>query len=110
MARAFVMMLLLLLALVGLNGPVYSHGERPHILGTISAADADHLEVRTPEGNLVTVRLDSHTKYFGGKTPATSSDLKTGLRVVVHVRGDAKEPTAAEVRLPPDKAKEAGQE
>ncbi|MCK6499740.1 MAG: hypothetical protein L6Q38_09700, partial [Nitrospira sp.] len=42
---------------------VLAHGSGQHVLGVISAIDATHIEVKTPKGQLVSVRLTDKTEY-----------------------------------------------
>ena len=90
---------LLALTIGSFWGALNAH-EGKHVMGTITAADSGHIEVKTDDGKAVTVKLDSHTKYFKGKDPATAIDMKVGLRVVLHLQRDAKEAIAVEVHLP----------
>jgi hypothetical protein len=71
-----------------------------HVLGTLTAFDAKHLEVKTREGTTVSVPLTDKTRYFVGEAPGAAADLAVGSRVVVHLDTDK---TAVEVHLPPKK-------
>ncbi len=83
--------------------PTYlqAHGGKPHIMGAVTAVDANHVEVKTPNGQTVSVHLSRDSKYFKGSAAATLEDVKVGLRVVLHVKGNGKDLMALEVRLPP---------
>lgn len=72
----------------------HGHG---HVMGTIRIVESDRLEVLTKEGKSVSIPLTKSTKYFRGKSRATSSALKVGSRVVVHLAADG---SAVEIRLP----------
>ncbi|HEY2739367.1 MAG TPA: hypothetical protein VGK45_13250 [Thermoanaerobaculia bacterium] len=75
----------------------FAHGGHPHVLGTVTALTADHIEVKTKEGKTVSVPLTKTTKFLQGDQPATAADAKVGSRVVVHLgEGGA----AVEVHLP----------
>jgi len=68
-----------------------------HVMGTITAFDKDHLEVKTTEGKAVSVKLTNETKYFRGSEKASAADLAVGMRAMVHLATDK---SAAEVHLP----------
>lgn len=62
-----------------------AHGGHPHVLGTVTALTADHIEVKTKDGKTVSVPLTKTTKFLKGDQPATAADAKVGSRVVVHL-------------------------
>lgn len=81
-------------------GAVLAHEGHHHVIGTVTAIDATHVEVRTKEGNSSSVRLSSATQYYKGskgKNAGAISDLKVGTRVVIDL---AKDGSASEVRVP----------
>src|SRR2546428_7361172 len=78
---------------------VFAHGGHKHVSGTVVSADKAAIVVKTATGN-VSVPLSSTTKYYHGsdaKHPATSNEVESGMRVVVHLGGDGK---AVEVHIP----------
>ncbi|MGH9315791.1 MAG: DUF5666 domain-containing protein [Thermoanaerobaculia bacterium] len=77
-----------------------AHGTGSHVMGTVTAVDSAHIEVKTQDGQPVSVPINSSTKYFKGKAGAAATDVTVGARVVVH-RG--KDGVATEVRLGPAK-------
>ena len=89
-----------LLGLLG-DGLALAHGGHPHVMGTVAAIAADHLEVKTKDGKTVSVPLTRDTKYLRGDQPAAPADVRTGERVVVHLGAQG---TAAEVHLGAAKA------
>ena len=82
---------------------VQAHGSGHHVMGTVSAADSNHVEVKTTDGKVVSAKLDKETKYFRGKAPATLADVKVGMRIVLHLADDGDNPTVREARLPEKK-------
>lgn len=83
-----------------------AHENHDHtVMGIVTAVDANHIEVKTQEGKVVSARVNENTAYFKGKTPATLDDVKVGLRAVLKVTGEGKNLKARLVRLP--KAKTA---
>src|SRR5215467_6325370 len=92
---ALTLLLILLTASLAL-----AHGGHGHVMGTVAALTADHIEVKTKDGKTVSVPLTQTTKYLKGDKPATASDATVGTRVVVHLgEGGA----AEEIHLPAEK-------
>ncbi|MDQ6891205.1 MAG: hypothetical protein M3167_00800 [Acidobacteriota bacterium] len=84
-------------------GTVLAHEGHHHVMGTVTAVDATHVEVKTRDGKSSSVPLSPATKYYKGtkgKTPGAASALKVGTRVMIDL---AKDGSASEVRLPAGK-------
>jgi hypothetical protein len=79
--------------------PVYPHEGHQHVMGTVTALDAKHLEVKTAEGKIVSIQFTKETKYFQDKTPVKEPKIEVGSRVVVDVAGEGGGLTAKEVRI-----------
>jgi len=73
-----------------------AHEGHKHVMGTVAAVAADHLQVKTKDGKAVTVPLTKATHYLKGKAKAAPADVHIGDRVVVDL---AKGGAAEEVRL-----------
>jgi ABC-type transporter Mla subunit MlaD len=73
-----------------------------HVKGTISMAGSDHLLVKDLDGREVRVAITNKTKFFKGKAPATSADVRVGSRVAVHLDENG---NAASVKLSEDNPK-----
>ena len=80
-------------------GLASAHGHG-HVMGTVKAVAADHVEVTTKDGKTVSVPLTPETRYFKGDQKAAQADVKAGGRVVVHLGAGG---AAEEVRLPSGK-------
>ena len=78
---------------------VFAHGGETHILGTVTALDAQHVVVKTKEGQTLSIRVTQKTKYREGETAATGADLKVGDRVYVEAARDGDTLTASEIRF-----------
>ena len=94
---------LLLAGAVLAPGILLAHEGHRHVMGTVTAVDATHVEIKTTAGKSSSVPLSAATKYYKGskgKTAGAASDLKVGSRVVIDL---AKDGTASEVRLPSGK-------
>jgi hypothetical protein len=81
-----------------------AHGGNGHVMGTVAATAADHLDVKTKDGKVVTVPLGKATRFYLGRTKAGAADVQVGQKVVVHLGADG---AAEEVRLPASKATQA---
>jgi hypothetical protein len=81
------------------HASVLAHGGKPHVMGTVTALDAQHVVVQTKEGKTVSILLNGATKYRKGEAAATGADLKIGNRVVVDTTGEGDMLTASEIRF-----------
>ena len=91
---------LLLLASLAAAGAALAHGTAKHVMGTATAVEAGRLEVKTREGESVTLDVREETKFRDkGGAGADPAELRVGDRVVVdfHVKDDAK--IADEIRF-----------
>ncbi|GMV48890.1 MAG: hypothetical protein NBKEAIPA_00796 [Nitrospirae bacterium] len=76
---------------------VLAHGSGQHVLGVISAIDATHIEVKTPKGQLVSVRLTDKTEYKVKNLSRPKSPPQVGDRVVVEAEKSTDGLVATEV-------------
>jgi len=90
----------LLVATLMLSTSLQAHGGKPPIMGTVTAVDANHIQVKTSDGKVVSAHLSKDSRYFKGTDAVTLEDVKVGLRVVLHVKGAGKDLMTLEVRLP----------
>jgi ribosomal protein S1 len=88
-----------LLVVLFFHSSVLAHGGKPHVMGTVTALDAQHVVVETKEGKTISIVLNTETKYRKGQTAATGADLKVGDRVVVHTAGKGDTLTASEIHF-----------
>jgi hypothetical protein len=101
--------------LIGLaSGAGFAHGNKMHVRGTIEKISADSVQVKTPDGKSVEVKLAASTVYLlhvMGKQatpsdsvdkPAKVSDLAIGDLVVIHAtpKGDALEADEIKFSVP----------
>jgi hypothetical protein len=76
-----------------------AHEGHHHVMGTVTAVDATHVEVKTKDGKSSSVPLSAQTKYYKdskGKVAGAASDLKVGSRVVIDLGKDG---SANEIRM-----------
>jgi len=77
-----------------------------HVMGIVTAIDATHLDVKTPQGGTVSVTLTDKTAFASKNTPPAPRP-KVGDRVVIDVVKDGNGLKALEMEFstPGDKAK-----
>lgn len=89
--------LMLALALAFAGGAAFAHGNKVHVKGTLEKIGSDSLQVKTPEGKTVEVKLVASTVYLlHARTkpgdapeayenkPAKLADIAVGDAVVIH--------------------------
>lgn len=89
-----------LAAAVLVPGVLLAHEGHRHVMGTVTAVDGTHVEIKTKDGKSSSVPLSSATRYYKGskgKTMGAASALTVGTRVMIDL---AKDGSASEVRLP----------
>jgi hypothetical protein len=80
--------------------PLFAHGDKKHIMGTIEKLSAEAVTVKTKEGKSVEVKLLKTTTYLtSADQPAAFSDLAVGQRVVIHADPKGTELLAATVKF-----------
>jgi hypothetical protein len=96
MVRSF----LLAFTLLTISTLSWAHGTGQHVLGTVTAIDAQHIEVKTPKGATVSVTLTKDTRFKQKGNPKASQPPAIGDRVVIEATkddADKKVLTATEV-------------
>ncbi|HSL03352.1 MAG TPA: DUF5666 domain-containing protein [Nitrospiraceae bacterium] len=63
--------------------PSFAHSADQHVLGTITAIDATHVEIKTAMGQLVNVRVNKQTRFKDESHPKKATMPDVGNRVVV---------------------------
>jgi hypothetical protein len=88
MTKKWMFAALVAVALV-LPAAAWAHEGHAHkVLGTISAIQANRVELKTPEGKTVSVMVNAKTTYARGKQKVDVSALKVGERVVAEVASE----------------------
>lgn len=76
-------------------GVAAAHDGHAHIvMGTVTAIDAKHFELKTPSGEVLSVALNAKTKVVKEKKSAAVRDVQVGRRVVVDI-GNGEDPLIA---------------
>jgi hypothetical protein len=111
--KARLLLLALMLGLAG--GLTLAHGTKVHVRGTVEKINADSLQVKTPDGKTVEVKLVASTVYLLHVTekqakpsdastdkPAKVADLAVGDLVVIHatVKGSMLEAEEVKFSVP----------
>jgi len=95
-----------LLALI-FAAAVYAHGDKVHVMGTLTKVSPEMVSVKTADGKVVDVKLATTTVYLfrDGKskdgTPAKFADLAIGQKVIIHATPKNGTLTADEVKFAP---------
>jgi hypothetical protein len=51
------------LAFLIASSAAFAHGNGQHVLGTVTAIDEKHMEIRTTKGAMVSVELNKQTRF-----------------------------------------------
>ncbi len=97
MAKLIIGLLVSCLAVVGVKA--WAHEGSEHVLGTVTAIDGGRIEVKTPQGGTVAVRLTDKTRYRAKGQVGAQERPQVGDRVVIETTGDGQALTATEVRF-----------
>jgi hypothetical protein len=75
--------------------PAMAHDGHTHrIMGTITAVDGKHLEVKTPSGENLSIQINDKTLVTRAKRKIALDQVKKGGRVVVDI-GNGEDPLIA---------------
>jgi len=90
-------------ALVMAVAPALAHEHK--VLGTVKAAAADHLTIRTTAGKDATIKIDPKTKVTRDNASVKPESLTAGTRVVVTTASDESPYVAMSIQAGPPPAK-----
>jgi Domain of unknown function (DUF5666) len=82
-----------------LSSTAFAHGTGLHVLGTVVAIDAKHLEVKTQKGTTVDVQINKQTRFKEKDHPKSTNLPAVGDRVVIEAIKEDKTLTATEVHF-----------
>jgi hypothetical protein len=84
--------ILVLACLFLLSAPAaFAHGTGQHVLGTVTAIDGTHIEVKTQKGTTVSVALTKQTRFKEKGNPKSTEPPSVGDRVVIEATKDEKD-------------------
>lgn len=92
-------------ALCFITTTAFAHGTGQHVLGTVTAIDATHLEIKTPKGKTVDVQFNKQTRFKEKGNPKGANLPSVGDRVVIEATKDNKALIATEVNYSSGKQK-----
>ena len=76
-------------------GAVNAHDGHAHIvMGSVTAVDTKHLELKTPGGEVLSIAITPKTKVVREKKKASLRDVQVGRRAVVDI-GNGEDPLIA---------------
>src|SRR3954462_1721127 len=64
------------------------------VMGTVTAVDQKHVEVKTPSGEVLSIALNEKTTFVRAKKKIDPAELTVGKRVVVGI-GNGEDPLIA---------------
>ena len=82
-----------------ISAPSFAHGTDQHVLGTIMAISATHVEIKTPKGQSVDVRVNKKTQYKDANNPKGANVPEVGDRVIIKATKDDKVLLATEIHF-----------
>ena len=83
--------LIVMLTCLFISTPSFAHGTDQHVLGTVMAIDAIHVEVKTPKGQSVDVQVNKKTRYKDESNLKGANVPEVGDRVIIKAtKGDKK--------------------
>jgi hypothetical protein len=92
-------------ALLGVAAVAAAHEGHAHkVFGTVTSIAGDKVEMKTPEGKMVTLTVNAKTTYTRGKQKVDATAMKIGERIVAEVPSEkmmvASSVTMAAVAVP----------
>ena len=91
--------LIVTLACLFVSTPSFARSADQHVLGTIMAIDATHVEIKTTKGQPVNVRINKQTLYKDESNPKGANRPQVGDRVVVKATKDDKVLLATDIHF-----------
>jgi putative ribosome biogenesis GTPase RsgA len=77
----------------------FAHGTGQHVLGTVTAIDATHIEVKTSKGRTVDVQVNKQTRFKEKGNPKGANLPVVGDRVVIEATKEDKVLLATEIHF-----------
>jgi flagellar hook assembly protein FlgD len=91
--------LIVTLTCLFISAPSFAHGTDQHVLGTIMAINATHVEIKTSKGRSVDVRVNKKTQYKDANNPKGANVPEVGDRVIIKATKDNKVLLATEIHF-----------
>jgi len=77
-----------------LSAAVAHDGHIHTVMGTVTAVDQKHVEIKTPGGEVLSIALNEKTTFVRAKKKIDPAELKVGKRVVIGI-GNGEDPLIA---------------
>jgi len=94
MKRTWLVLIVLGMALIAPRWARAHDGHIHKIIGTVTARDAKHIEVKTPSGENLSIAITPKTTATRDKKKVPLSEVQVGRRVVVGI-GNGEDPLQA---------------
>ena len=91
--------LIVTLTCLFISAPSFAHGTDQHVLGTIMAINATHVEIKTSKGQSVDVRVNKKTRYKDESNSKGANVPEVGDRVIIKATKDDKVLLATEIHF-----------
>ena len=91
--------MLALAATIAAAVPAFAHEHK--VLGTVKAAAADHIAIKTTDGKDATIKIDEKTKVTRDSAAIKPESLTAGTRVVVTTASDESPYVAMSIQAGP---------
>ena len=91
--------LMMMVTCLFISTPSFVHGADQHVLGTLTAIDANHVEVKTSKGQSVNVRINKKTIYKDQRNPKDANLPEVGDRVIIKATKEGKVLLATEIHF-----------
>jgi hypothetical protein len=91
--------LIVTLTCLFISASSFAHGTDQHVLGTIMAINATHVEIKTSKGQSVDVRVNKKTQYKDANNPKGTNVPEVGDRVIIKATKDNKVLLATEIHF-----------
>ena len=82
------------LALISIAPALAHDGHTHRIMGTVTAVDGKHMDVKTPSGEVLSIQINDKTLVTRAKRKIALDQVKKGGRVVVDI-GNGEDPLIA---------------
>ena len=69
-------------------------GHTHTVMGTVTAVDQKHVEIKTPSGEILSIALNEKTTFVRAKRKIDAAELQVGKRVVIGI-GNGEDPLIA---------------
>ncbi|GJL55629.1 MAG: hypothetical protein NPIRA02_27610 [Nitrospirales bacterium] len=78
---------------------LWAHGGNEHVLGTVTESNADHIVVKTPKGESVSIAIHAKTSFQQNGIEMKDARPQVGDRLVAEVSKDGEHIVGKEIRF-----------